>query len=261
VLSDRTWEDLEREVLGREFGRCFKQRFQCEAAIARFDGPSTLIDFLHDPSGDYAEKDAALRALLRAFQAGGPRRPALGAFLLVILRPSLKAIVGSKLPEFRDIEDLWADVCWAFLETAWCYPIERRPSRVASNLKLDTLNRLCAVQRERSQQQGALRELRHAARRETQRLESPPGDATTPETTATPGAEVTAEAVVRACARAVQEGRISEVDRLLITMTRVYGRELKEFAREQRLPYEMAKKRRQRAERVVRDILQDRPPA
>lgn len=258
LSSNKIREDLEREVLGNDFGRFFDETLRRETALAEFDGPAALIKFLHTPSEEYGRKDAALCALLRAYQAAGPDRAGIGSLLLLILWPGLEAIVRSKRDQFKEVEDLWGEVHWAFLETAWRYPVERRPARVANNLKLDTLNRLCTLQRERCQHQDVVKTLLDAARREGEELfASPPLDVTTldaPPPTAK--AEDRAEVLARACDRAVEEGLISDLDRLLITATRIYGRELKAYAREHGLAYEMAKKRRQRAEQVVRRLLE-----
>ena len=47
-------------------------------------------------------------------------------------------------------------------------------------------------------------------------------------------------------------GRITEADYLLLVGTRVYGKQVVDYAREMGLAYQVAKKRRQRAEAAIR---------
>ena len=49
----------------------------------------------------------------------------------------------------------------------------------------------------------------------------------------------------------MEAGRISEADFLLLVGTRVYGKSVADYARETGLDYQVAKKRRQRAEAVI----------
>ena len=53
--------------------------------------------------------------------------------------------------------------------------------------------------------------------------------------------------------RHMEAGRITEFDYLLLVGTRVYRKPLAEYAREVGVSYEKAKKRRQRAERKLRE--------
>jgi hypothetical protein len=260
-FSDGTREDLEREVFGQEFGRYFKEGLRCEAELAEFDGPSALIEFLHGHPEDFRRTDAAICALLRAYQRGGPRRSAIGALLLLVLWPALVSIFDSRKRRCREFQDLWSEVQWAFLETAWRYPLDQRPARVASNLKLDTLKKVTAAERERSRHELVTASLLEAAREGRLDLAAPPPELEEAASEAASSAEAareTLQAFRHACDRAVAQGLISELDRLLIVSTRLYGQDLKAYARTRRLSYEMAKKRRQRAERIVFSLLRSR---
>ncbi|HVY62180.1 MAG TPA: hypothetical protein VHF22_11040, partial [Planctomycetota bacterium] len=151
-------------------------------------------------------------------------------------------------------DELWADLHFAFLESVACYPVDRRPTRVAQNLKLETLRRLCDVQRDTCRQKEIVDALIAVVqRRGVDQFIAPPLDAG--EEDAPLAGDDVAEALKQACDRAVEEGLISELDRALITETRLRGHELKTYALEHGLAYDMAKKRRQRAERVVRELM------
>ncbi|MCK6478607.1 MAG: hypothetical protein HUU06_01330 [Planctomycetaceae bacterium] len=250
--------DLQREVSGEAFQSFFEQSLRCDEGLAPFPTSAALLEFLHAPSEEYARKDAALCALLRTFQAGGPQRPGVGALLLLALWPGLAAIARSKRGPAREPEELWAEVYWAFLETAWRFPVARRTSRVAQNLKLDTLHRLGDVEADRAKEQQAVAGLLRAAERTGEVAVSsssldPAALAEEAETAARRGAF--AQALARACERAVAEGLISDLDRHLIVATRLYGQNLKALAELRGVAYEMAKKRRQRAEAVLRRLL------
>ena len=54
-------------------------------------------------------------------------------------------------------------------------------------------------------------------------------------------------------------GRITEADFLLLIGTRVYGKSVADYAREAGLDYQVAKKRRQRAEAVIRRFEKEKP--
>jgi hypothetical protein len=54
----------------------------------------------------------------------------------------------------------------------------------------------------------------------------------------------------------VEAGRICEADFLLLVGTKVYGKSISEYAREAGLDYQSAKKRRLRAEAVIRPFME-----
>lgn len=257
-LSYGVPEHLQREVLGAEFRKHFDGTLRSDEAIEPFDTPTALLAFLHGRTKEYARKDAALCALLRAFQAGGPSRAGVGALLLLAMWPGLTAVARSKRRRGRDPEEVWAEVHWAFLETAWRYPLDRRPARVAQNLKFDTLHRLGDAERGRTREaETAARLVREAERDGGKGLASASLDPAliAEEAEAARKAKAFREVLVRACDRAVAEGLISDLDRNLIVATRLYGRDLRTLARDRGLAYEMARKRRQRAEAVVRRLV------
>jgi hypothetical protein len=110
--------------------------------MAGFADARSLIDALHDPEGDRDTKDAVLLALIVEYQR--TRNAGVFGVLLVAMFPALDNIYGHKTWHLRrravaERNDVWSEVLTAFAEASAAYPVERRPSRVAGNLRGETL--------------------------------------------------------------------------------------------------------------------------
>jgi hypothetical protein len=153
LLSD--WSDLcERSDVPRILRRWAQQ----EPALAGLGSLPAILDVLHVGGADYDHRDAILLALLRIAQqrsgrhnAPTPDASVAGRVLLQTMAPAALRIassgarfIGADYDDVQDIGDRAAATMAALWETILNYNLDRPAAghKVASNLKLGTLNRL-----------------------------------------------------------------------------------------------------------------------
>lgn len=195
-----------------------------EPALAGFATPQQLLRHLRSLRGRREAEDEILAALVRQAAAD----PQAARVMLQALLPGLKALAGRLLLEPDEREEIWSALlahCW---ERIRCYPIERRPARIAANVLLDTLQKTTRELKRQRRDRGELA-----------------GDLS-PQTTAAMPADSDVERLLR---RAVQATAISEQEAELILRTRIDRADLRLLARESGLSYNTLVVRRLRAER------------
>ena len=195
-----------------------------EPTLAGFATPQQLLRHLRGLRGRREAEDEILAALVRRARVDA----AAARVVLQALLPGLKVIAGRLLLEPDEREEIWSSLlahCW---ERIRCYPLERRPTRIAANVLLDTLQKTTRELKRRRRERGELA-----------------GDLSPGRTAALPaGLDVE-----RLLARAVMAAAISEEEAELILRTRIDGADLGALAREQGLSYHALNTRRLRAEK------------
>ena len=153
LLSD--WSDLcERADVPRILRRWGQQ----EPALAGLGSLPAILDDLHVGGADYDRRDAILLALLRIAQQRSGRRDSptpdaavAGRVVLQTMAPAALRIassgarfIGADYDDVQDVGDRVAATLAALWETILNYNLDRPAAghKVASNLKLGTLNRL-----------------------------------------------------------------------------------------------------------------------
>ena len=153
LLSD--WSDLcERADVPRILRRWGQQ----EPALAGLGSLPAILDVLHVGGADFDHRDAILLALLRIAQQRSGRRESptpdaavAGRVVLQTMAPAALRIassgarfIGADYDDVQDIGDRVAATLAALWETILNYNLDRPAGghKVASNLKLGTLNRL-----------------------------------------------------------------------------------------------------------------------
>lgn len=237
-------EQLDREWRQLSSGRLrlkLREWAEHEPALAPFADPATLIRFLRRP-GPWAARDALLRALL--FRARVD--PLAGRVVLEAVLPGLKRVAERVILDARDRDELWALLLACAWEQIRTYPLERRPSRIAANLLLDTRRKtLDEFLRERARTRFRPDDVKAPrARRGAAQQESP---AALPSTTPSrPQAQGDVDALLHS---AVEAGAISSEEAELIARTRIDGFALHELAAAAQVAYHTLNVRRIRAER------------
>jgi DNA-directed RNA polymerase specialized sigma24 family protein len=228
VELQREWETLASGRLRLELRGWAAQ----EAALARFDSPDRIVEFLWDKRAAPIEKDGVLLALLRIARtealAGRVVLQAMLPGLKALARPWLKRDSEGREPPL-DREELWQVLFVEMLQRIKTYPLERRPRKVAANLILDVKH---AVRAERTRARKALNAV----------PEDEPLELDEAALRSRPGVDV--EGPLR---RAVQVKAISAVDAELLLLIEVDGLRLREAAERVGLPYNTARIRIQRA--------------
>lgn len=191
--------------------------------------------------------DNLLRELVRIHRAATDSRPSTILFLLFM--PALISIQRCRCRWLPNADERWALICSCFLRALDRLDATRRPQRLGQKLLNDTARHLydaCA------------REWKVQARVTTldpDDLDVLSGGVLDP-TFEEIELRQTQDAAMRRLRSAVAAGVISQTDAYLVLGTRIYGAELADAARELGVPYERAKKRRQRAEATL-----GRPPS
>jgi hypothetical protein len=215
---ERDWRRLVRGVLPERL----RAWARGEPALAAFPEPPRLIGFLRS-SSSAASKDAVLRPLLRIARD----EPLAARVVLEALAPGLTRLAERVIFDERDRDELWALILGHAWQQIRSYPLERRPSKIAANLILET-------------RRAALAEF---TRDRPRRHELPPRPLSE---RATPSASADVDTLL---ARAVAAGAISADEAELILRTRIDEVPLRQLAAERKLAYHTLNVRRLRAEK------------
>lgn len=233
---EREWQILAVGELADEYRRWAGT----EPALAAFDGPVRLIEFLRDKRGSHALKDRALSALL----VWARTDPLAARLILQAMLPGLKSLSARLGRSVVGFEELWQILFACLWERIVTYPVERRPSRVAANLLHDTLKRTLAELRREAKALGQLPEF---ALDELDDLLGTPADSS-----GEVDGHVDADAVLR---RAVAAGAVTPAEAELILETEIDGVPMAAVAERLGVSYNAVKIRRQRAEQRLLEFL------
>jgi hypothetical protein len=195
-----------------------------EPALAAFATPQQLLRHIRASRGNTRAEDAVLSALVR--QAGSD--PLAARMVLHALLPGLKTLARRILLDADQRDELWSSLlahCW---ERIRCYPLERRPRRIAANILFEALKKTTREFR---------RELRYRDRFGHELPDDQP---------ASPQRE---SDVDRLLTQAVAAGAISKDEAELILRTRIDRDDLRARADELGVAYHALKVRRLRAEK------------
>lgn len=234
----RLERDWQRELAGPVLADHLQKWRACEPALRPFPSPVALLGYLRRSTPGERE-DAVLLALMRS-----ARHDQLAArFVLQAMMPALKRLSARILVDAETQAEMWSTLLFCVWERIRRYPVERRPRRVAANLRLDALHDVVLAHHtavaERKIHKPYPPMLLPSPRRET-------GD------------------VDGLLARAVRAGALCESEAELIAATRIDGESLVSLAARTGVPYDALRMRRARAERRllvhlgVRDVRFDR---
>ena len=240
--SDR--QRLERLLATDDYQAVLNRLREEAPALSAFDTWADVVAFMQAERQD-PRKDDVLRALFHAHtQSTDPR---FRTILLVLFWTALLSIHHQKRAWDADPDELWQNITWAFLKVLCRIDLTKRPTRLAQKVYNDTIHHLHDT-------------YRHSWNR-AQR-----------ETTAEPDRIIELAGAVAGVNVAdieqrqehqqeltqlrahVAAGRLSEADYLLVVGTRKYVQSVADYARQNGLDYQVAKKRRQRAEATIRQF-------
>jgi hypothetical protein len=236
-------ERLERELQGSAYQTLLGKLQRKHLFLRRFRTWADVIAFMRDGTSRDPRKDEILRPIFEAH--GGDEDPRWRAVLLAIFWPGLESIHYQKRGWDADAEERWQNIVWTFLQVLCRIDVKRRPDRLVQKVFNDTVHHLHDEYR-RAWDRGG-RELTV----NPEEIEALAGGT---EGIDTAGIELreAQEIEINRLREHLTAGRIAEPDFLLLVGTRVYGKSVADYAREAGLDYQVAKKRRQRAEAVIR---------
>jgi len=240
---DRDYRRLQRELEGEEYGTLLERLQRSEPLLREFSNWSGFIAFMREGTSDDPMKEEALLAILQVHALD--QDPRWRTILLVVFWPGLDSIFNRKARWDADEEERWQNVQWAFLQTVCKLDIARRTDRLVQRIINGTIHRLYDEYRRVWNRSG--RETTTAP----ELLEEMVGGG---EGVDFDGIDLRLmqDAEIKRLRDHLDAGRISEADFLLLVGTRVYGKTAAQYARETGMSSDLARKRRLRAEAVIR---------
>jgi len=249
-MLNRLRSELENELKTQTLRDEFKRLKEKHPPIESLRTPQELIEFL-DTGGDYNQKDEVLAILIKEYGGESPLRVA-GTVLILSFLPVIKNIYFSQCHNYDDCEELLCTIQCCFLEAAQNYPLDKRPRKIAVNLKFLTirsfLDMQSALYEANDVQKLLLNEAEKYSPDAEQLSEAYPGIAP-----AAVNDDESVEVTIRNYRVFMDAGIINEDDFKLVVDTRIYGRDTREVANEIGISIEAAWKRRKRAEQAMKD--------
>ena len=211
--------------------------------LRRFRTWADVIVFMRSGTSKDPLKDEILRPIFQVHAAD--QDPLWRTILLVIFWPGLESLHWKKRFWDRDPDEFWQSISWVFLKVVCGIDVRKRPNNLVVKVFYGVIHELHEEYRR------TWNRMEHEISIELEVLNAV---AARPEDNpfAVFARREEQEIEMRRLRRHLEEGRISEADFLLIVGSRLYGKSIADYAREADLGYQAAKKRRQRAEMVIR---------
>ncbi len=242
VSRERDRARLEQELQTDDYQHLLGRLQRNELFFQQFGTWADVIAFMRSGTSSDPRKDDILRPIFEAHTEDQDSR--LRAVLLVIFWPGLESIHFQKRGWDPDPHERWQNITWAFLQVLCRIDLSKRPDRLVQKVFNDTVHRLFDEYRR------TWNRTNHELATDPEELNALAGD--------TEGIDLVGielreaqESAIQRLREHLEADRISEADFLLLIGTRVYGKSVVDYAREVGLDYQVAKKRRQRAEAVI----------
>lgn len=236
-------ERLEQELQGSAYQALLRKLQRKHLFFRRFRAWADVIAFMRNGTSTDPRKDEILRPIFEAHAEGdGPRWRAI---LLTVFWPGLSSIHFQKRNWDADPHERWQNVVWTFLQVVCRIDLAKRADRLVQKIFNDTVHRL------HDEYRRTWNRTNREFTAEPEEIDALVGGV---EGIDFAGIELREkqEIEIERLREHLDAGRITEADFLLLVGTRVYGKSVADYAREAGLDYQVAKKRRQRAEAVIR---------
>jgi len=241
---DQDYGLLERELRSSEYAGLLRVLQRSEPFLRQFATWADVVAFMREGTSRDPSKNRVLLPILRIHNED--QDPHWRTILLVIFWPGLKSILHKKRRwDEEEPDELWQRIFWAFHESICRIDVKRRSDHLVQRIYNTTIHRL-------------YREYERAWTRANRELAKKP-EVIEELVCGVSGIDVEAIDLRAAHEREINRlrehrdaARITEADFLLLVGTRLYGETVAEYARRMGLNYQVAKKRRQRAEAAIR---------
>ena len=246
-------EQLAQEIRSGTYQGLLHGLQQQHHFLRRFHTWDEVFSFMRDGISKDPLKDEVLRPIFVAHAADqGPRWRTI---LMAIFWPGLESIHWKKRSWDRDPDERWQNIVWTFLQVVCRVDVKRRPDRLVQKVYNDTVHHLHDEYRrswDRMERETSVEREELEAFVDTDELNAAlAGEVMGVNFAALELRETQAIEIKRLRAH-MDAGRINEADFLLLVGTRIYGKSVTDYARETGLAFQVAKKRRQRAEAAIR---------
>ena len=240
---ERDRERLDQELQTDEYQMLLKDLGRRSLFFRQVATWVDVIAFMRSGTTKDLRKDEVLRPILTAHAED--EDPRWRTILLAIFWSALESIHFQRRRWDSDDEDRWQTIVWVFLKIIHRLDVKRRPARLFQKILNDT------VQHYYDEIKKAWPYRDHEVLAGPEVIEFFAGG------TYDMGFAVfefreEKEPEIRRLREHMEAGRISEADYLLLVGTKVYGASVSDYAREVGIDYQVAKKRRQRAEATIK---------
>jgi len=240
---DEDRERLEQDLQASAYQALLRKLQREHLFFRSFRTWADVIAFMRNGTSTDPRKDEILRPIFAAHAED--EDPRWRAVLLAIFWPGLESIHFQKRGWDVDPEERWQNITWTFLKVVCRIDVHQRPERLVQKVFNDTVHHL----------HDEYRRVWNRTNREfiadPEEIEALAGGTDGIDTSGIELREAQ-EIEIERLRLHLDAGRITEADFLLLVGTRVYSQSIAEYAREAGLDYQVAKKRRQRAEAVIR---------
>lgn len=242
VARDRERTRLEQEIQTEDYQHLLEKLQRNEPFLRQFRTWADVITFMRSGTSTDPRKDDILRPIFEAYAWDEDARWRM--ILLVIFWPGLTSIHFQKCSWDADPHERWQNVAWTFLQVVSRVDVTRRPNRLVQKVFNDTVHYLHQEYRR------LWNRANHELPTDPKLVEALAGGV---EGVDLPGIELrqAQEIEIQRLRGHMEAGRLSEADFLLLVGTRVYETSVADYARAMSLDYQVAKKRRQRAEAAI----------
>jgi len=247
---DEDRERLERELQGGAYQALLRRLQRKQLFFRCFRTWADVIAFMRSGTSRDPRKDEILRPIFEAHAED--EDPRWRAILLVVFWPALESIHFQKRGWDADPDERWQNVVWTFLQVLCRIDLTKRADRLVQKIFNDTVHRL------HDEYRRAWNRTNREFTAEPEEIDALAGGV---EGIDFAGIELreAQEIEINRLREHLDAGRITEADFLLLVGTRVYGQSIADYARGAGLDYQVAKKRRQRAEAVIRRFEKEKP--
>jgi len=241
--KERDRAQLEQEIETSGYQMLLRNLHRRNSFLRQFASWADVIAFMRSGTTKDLRKDEVLRPILTAHAED--KDPRWRTLLLAIFWLGLESIHFQRRGWDSDDDDRWQTIVWTFLKIIHRLDVKRRPARLFQKILNDT------VQHYYDEIKKVWPRSSHEVLAGPEEIESFAGGTydigiAIFEFREEKGPEI------RRLREHMEAGRISDADFLLLVGTKVYGASLSDYARELGIDYQVAKKRRQRAEATIK---------
>jgi len=246
-------EQLEQEIQTEEYQKLLDALHRQVPSFRQFTTWMDIVMFMRDRISTDSRKDEVLRSIFKAH--GEDRDPRWRGIILLMFMPALENLYSFKRRWDPNPDCLWSNVMWAALEVISRIDVNLRPNRLAQKIYNDVvyyLHNTYLRQWDHGEREEPFEQERLEALIDAMQIDALAGRVDCCTNFIALGLREEMEAEICRLRGHMEAGRISEADFLMLVGTTVYGESLSDYAREAGLDYQLAKKRRQRAEATIR---------
>lgn len=242
------WKSICEDLTAEHYKKLLKKLSENSSDLSSLDSWEQVAVHIQSLPADSPDKDTLLSEIFSEIRNRGIA--GYQSLVLAIFWPELICIQNSKWKWDHDPDSRWGNVLWAYLQIAERFDPSTRDSGICRKLFNDTVNALYKIYK--SEWDLLCSEIPTDPQEMLDTYDGSVCDQPMPGFLLFPS-----ELIREHLSNHLNSGHINELDLKIITETRLDGKSLKYCAENAGISYEAAKKRRSRAENILRNINRD----